>query len=252
MTYNIYHKFPSNRNADDVLRLIEMQDTDIFGCNEANTEWMSRLTAKFSGKYTCVKGKNSNAGDTGDFCPIFFKTDRFELLESGTKWLSDTPDKASKYAESHTNRIFTYAVLRDKASGVSFIFVQVHFENNETGYNSAAARKKQSEVLKEYVDNYFHLPVIISGDCNTTSLNDLSPLLSNSRFVNSSTIAASKKESGTWVGSSFSEITGGVLDYIFVSKDCISVTKYEALDIKFNGKYPSDHIPVRIDATISQ
>ena len=66
------------------------------------------------------------------------------------------------------------------------------------------------------------------------------------------TDAKEKKESGTWVGSSFDAITGGVLDYFFVTKDTVTVNKYEAVDNKINGEYPSDHIPVRIDAVIYQ
>ncbi len=251
LTYNVYHKFTSARNPDHVLDSIEAQNPDIFGCNEANTEWMTRLTSRFDSSYTCVKGKNSKSGDTGDFCPIFFKTEKFELVESGTKWLSDTPDTVSKYDESHTQRIITYVVLKDKDTSVRFMYVQAHLENNESGYDSTTARKKQSEVLKSFTDAY-SLPIIIGGDFNTTKISDLSPLLTLSRFANSSDIASDKKVSGTWVGSSFDAITGGVLDYFFVTKDTVEVRKYEAVDNKTNGKYPSDHIPVRIDAVIYQ
>ena len=251
LTYNVYHKFTSARNADDVLLSIAQQNTDIFGCNEANAEWMTRLTARFDSTYTCVKGKNSQAGDAGDYCPIFFKTDKLELVEWGTRWLSDTPDKISKYDESHTQRIITYAILKDKETSIKFMYVQAHLENNESGYDSTTARKKQSAVLKSFTDAY-SLPIIIGGDCNTTKMADLSPLLSGTRFENASTLAKEKKESGTWVGSAFEAITGGVLDYFFVTEDTITVNKYEAVDNKINGKYPSDHIPVRIDAVIYQ
>ena len=96
------------------------------------------------------------------------------------------------------------------------------------------------------------IPIVIGGDMNATSLKNLSPLLTNSRFVNSPTIAKEKKESGTWVGKDFANIGEGVLDYIFVTNDSISVDRYEAVNNKIDGKYPSDHIPVRIDAVIYQ
>ena len=35
-----------------------------------------------------VDGKNR-----GQTCPIFFRKDRFELIDSGTFWFSDRPDK---------------------------------------------------------------------------------------------------------------------------------------------------------------
>lgn len=252
LTYNIYHKFTSERNPDHVLQSIEEQNADIFGCNEANTEWITRLTSKLNATYTCIKGKNSKSDNSGDYCPIFYKKDMFDCEEYGTKWMSDTPDKVSKYDESHTQRVFTYAVLKEKTTGVRFLYVQVHFENNESGYDGATARKKQSAVLKSFTEAYSSLPIIIGGDCNTTSVTDLSPLLNNTRFINSSAVAEVKIESGTWVGSSFAEISGGVLDYFFITTDSITVDKYEAVDNKINGKYPSDHIPVKINAVIRQ
>ena len=58
-------------------------------------------------------------------------------------------------------------------------------------------------------------------------------------------IASEKKESGTWMGSSFLNISGGVLDYIFVTDSCINVEKCEAVDNKINRNihqimYPSE------------
>ena len=210
------------------------------------------MDAKFNGSYTCIKGKKRSSENRAEYCPIFYKTEKFDLVESGTKWLSDTPDKTSKYKESHVYRIFSYVVLRDKATGISFMYVEAHLENTEEGYDSVTARKKQSQALKKFTDAYPTMPIIIGGDMNAWSIKDISPLLSNTRFVNSPTIAKEKKESGTWVGKDFSVLDDGVLDYILVTNDRIAVEKYEAVDNKIDGRYPSDHIPVRIDAVIYQ
>ena len=250
MTYNVLYNFSENRNPDHVLQSIETINADVFGINEATEEWVSRLNAKFSDTYTCVKGKIRSNDKSAEYCPIFFRTDLFELVENGTKWMSDTPDKISKYKESHTYRIFSYAILRDKETGVEFMFISAHLENNEEGYDSKSARKKQSAVLKSFTDGYSYLPIVIAGDMNCTSLNDISSLTSGTRFVNAPSIATEKKESGTWVGKNFASISDGVLDYILVTSDRVSVTKYEAVDNKIDGRYPSDHIPVRIDAII--
>ena len=253
MTYNIYHNFPSSRNLEHVLQSIASENTDIFGCNEANAKWMGLLTAKFKGDYTCVKGENHKGDDTGDYCPIFFKTDKFDLIESGSRWLSDTPDVVSKFDESHTPRNFTYAVLADKRTGIRFMYIQAHLENNQAGFDSTTARIKQSRVLRSFLDVYASFPIIVGGDCNTTRITDLSPLLDQKLgLANASDVAAEKKESGTWVGGSFQAISGGVLDYFFVTVRNVSVLRYEAVDNMIDGKYPSDHIPVRIDAIIAK
>lgn len=252
LTYNILYNLSENRNADHVLQSLQEQNTDVFGLNEVTDTWIPRLTSKFNSSYTCVKGKIRSNDKSAEYCPIFFKTDKFELVESGTKWLSDTPDKMSKYKESHVYRIMSYVILKDKATGVSFMYINAHLENNQTGYDSVTARNKQSAVLKTFTDQYSNLPIVIGGDMNAYSLKDIPALLTNTRFVNSPSIAKEKKESGTWVGKDFVSLGDGVLDYIFVTSDSVSVERYEAVDNKINGKYPSDHIPVRIDAVIYQ
>lgn len=252
MTYNVLYDFSANRNPDHVLQSIETENTDVFGCNEVTDEWITRLTAKFNSTYTCVKGLIRSNDKSAEYCPIFFKTAQFELVESGTKWMSDTPDRMSKYKESHVYRIFTYAVLKDKTTGVTFMYIQAHLENNMEGYDSVSARTKQSAVLKKFTDSYATLPIIVSGDMNSNNLKDISPLLQNTRFTNSVSIAEEKIESGTWVGKGFDSIADYTLDYIFVTEDSIEIKKYEAVDNKIEGKYPSDHIPVRIDAVIYQ
>ena len=132
------------------------------------------------------------------------------------------------------------------------MYIQAHLENNMDGYDSVSARTKQSAALKKFTDSYVTLPIIVSGDMNSNNLKDISPLLQNTRFTNSVSVAEEKIGGGTWVGKDFDSIENYTLDYIFVTGDSIEVKKYEAVDNKIDGKYPSDHIPVRIDAVIYQ
>lgn len=247
-SYNILHKNISVRQTG-IINTIRDADADIFGLNEANQEWLDILSPEFPA-YTYVKGKANYKG--GDYNPIFYKTAKFDLIESGTKWLSDTPDQKSKYDESHTERIFSYVILEEKTTKERFMYIQVHLENNQSGYDSTEARKKQSKVLAAFVAERTYMPIVIGGDFNTAKPADFSALTAASTgLVISSSVAKVKEGAdGTWVYDDGS--IGGFLDYLLLSKANFEVEKFEAIDNKIDGSNPSDHLPIRIDTVLYQ
>lgn len=56
---------------------------------------------------------------------IYYRTDRMEVVNSGIYWLSETPDVPSKYVEASEERTATWAVLKNKDTGVSYIQRQI-------------------------------------------------------------------------------------------------------------------------------
>lgn len=247
-SYNILHKNISGRKSG-VISTIRDADADIFGLNEANQEWLDILSPEFPA-YTYVKGQANYKG--GDYNPIFYKTAKFDLIESGTKWLSDTPDQKSKYDESHTERIFSYVILEEKTTRERFMYIQVHLENNQTGYDSTEARKKQSKVLAAFVAERTYMPIVIGGDFNTAKPADFAALTASSTglVISSSVAKVTEGAGGTWVYDDGS--IGGFLDYLLLSKANFEVEKFEAIDNKIDGSNPSDHLPIRIDTVLYQ
>ena len=196
---------------------------------------------------------------TGFLAPEFVLKDKFELVESGTKWFSSTPDRISMYPNAKHYKIMTYAILRDKVSGAEFMYLNVHLEGtNETDTEALAeVRGKQAEQVKSFVQKYTHLPIIIGGDFNekhTSSL--IKGMSTNTRFKYAMDVAKTKVDIGTtkMVSSSFNLLDEGkrsVLDYIFVTAESVTVNKYEQFDNGIDGQYPSDHLPVYAERGIS-
>ncbi len=248
-TYNILYK-SNNRNDDDMVTSVAALKSDVLGCNEVIETLYTKLNATLSAEYTCVKGKI--AGDTTDFYnPIFYKTAKFDLVDSGTLWLSETPEISSRVEESNNNRFCVYAVLRDKATGMEFVYIQTHFEHTGKNENAKTARWKQAEIMKEITDKFAFLPVFIGGDFNTPSVKEIEPLLTDSRFVNTSEIAEKTEGKGTLI-TDFTSVSAKVYDYLFVTDDGVNIKTHTVVDTKTNGKYPSDHLPVTVEATIYQ
>lgn len=258
MSYNVYYDLSEkNRNPDDVIASVNEKAPDVFGLNEAGKDWIDKFNADADIKsaYACAEGKPTDKADDASYNPIFYKKDKFELVESGTKWLSSTPDVMSKYSDAKHYKILTYAILKDKASGAEFMYVNVHLDGSgDSAAHTALAevRKKQVEVVKSFAADYVQLPIIVGGDFNASASSAVIASMGNGRFKYCMNMALDTVNiNSTDVNSEFNSITSGVIfDYIFVSTDCVGVKKYEQWDNKTNGKYPSDHLPVIAQVTV--
>ena len=271
LSYNVYFDLKEkNRDPEGVLTSIEERMPDIFNTVETTTEWFKLFDAKFGGTYTCVKGKPFDTSSDALYNAVFFKKDMFTLVDSGTRWFSDTPTRMSKYDISPHYKGMTYAILRDKASGAEFVYVSVHTSAGETRSeaiyrdNANLCREKQITVLKEQLEQFSRYPIILGGDFNAKPTSkSLTLLTSGTRYVDA-TLAAEEviytlpdnathptlcRDTGD---NPYTEINENAqqIDYFFVTKDSITVQKFEEWDNKVNGKYPSDHIPVCAEITI--
>ncbi|CAF4968406.1 unnamed protein product, partial [Rotaria sp. Silwood1] len=96
MTYNIRWDVVEdgqnqwNLRKDRLISLIRYRKPDIFGVQEALPHQMVDLRMAFPafGWYGVGRDDGKNAGE---FSAIFYRSNRFEILDNGTFWLSETP-----------------------------------------------------------------------------------------------------------------------------------------------------------------
>jgi len=233
MSFNVWVNAASwQQRAPSVLSVINSACPDTFGVQEADGKWMTYLSEHLP-DYAYV-GEGRNGGTSGEYSAVFYRTDVFTLLESDTKWLSDTPDVVSKYEESSYRRIFTYALLERKSDGKKIMHVNTHLD-----HTSAEARKKQTAVLVSFLNQHKDVPVLVSGDFNATLFaTDIAGML-NAGFETSAKVALSSDG----MAATFST---KVIDYIFVREKTVKVYEYRVDRSKPNGIQPSDHNPIYI------
>ena len=278
LSYNVYFDLSEpDRDPQGVLTSIEERMPDIFNTVETTDDWFKLFDKKFSKTYTVVKGKKFENVSDGLYNAIFFKTDKFTLIESGTRWFSDTPTKVSKFDISPHYKGMTYAVLKNKETGATFVYVSIHTSAGETRepnsiyyQNATLCREKQITVLKEQLERFALYPIIIGGDFNAKpNSKAISLMSSKTRYVDATlvadeviytlpdndthpTLCRDKDLDETNTIPPYTELNPNAtqIDYIFVTKDSITVQKFEEWENKVNGKYPSDHIPVCAEITI--
>jgi hypothetical protein len=127
MTYNIYAGDVSADRSNQVFELILRYLPDVIGIQEGSPDWMLKFDSVFSEYYDRV-GTGAFGGLVGSFNSILYSKERFELLETQTKWLSSTPDEVSRVDGSKWIRIFTYALLKGRVTGETICFVNTHLD----------------------------------------------------------------------------------------------------------------------------
>lgn len=250
MTYNIRLNVDSDginswvNRKDYFLSQIQFYEPDVLGLQEVTPGQLTEIAA-FLKDYSYV-GKGRDENNQGESSNIFFKKDRFNIKDSGTFWLSETPDKVSKGWDAAINRVCTYVLLQDKTKRKSFWVFNTHLDHMG---EMARTNGILLIIQKMKMLNKTNLPVIFMGDFNSEPGTERIKALKN-EMLDTRDISIQKPfgPNGTFNGFKHNEAVTKMIDYIFISKNSpFVVQKYAVLSDSKDLKYPSDHLPVYVD-----
>ena len=241
MSFNVLCGDFTGERVSRVIHMITSYLPDTVGLQEATEEWMKTLENTLSGEYGII-GEGRDGGNRGEANPVLYRKTVFDLIDSGTRWLSDTPERPSKYGESSLNRIYTYALLERKSDGRRVLAVNTHLD-----HASQAARNRQARVLADFLSLHEDVPVILTGDFNTAMASECFLTIQNTAVKSTSGLAQTAEMHDTFTN--FGR-TGMVIDFIFVDPAYMDVGRYRVCSEKILGDWPSDHHPVYISYTL--
>ncbi|MGE5944449.1 MAG: endonuclease/exonuclease/phosphatase family protein [Flavobacteriales bacterium] len=252
MTYNIKLDYPkegenswTNRKPFFINQL-KFYEPDILGVQEAMPNQMKDMDSLLAG-YDFVGVGRDNGKDEGEYSAIFYKANQFEVLQSLTFWLSETPEKVSMGWDAVCNRVCTYALFKDKITQRKFWVFNTHFDHVGT-----VARYESSQLIIKKINelNTENYPVALMGDFNMEEDNEsiqfILKHLQDSKAISKSDALG---PSGTFNAFEFNKPVTRRIDYIFVNES-ITVNKYAVLSDSKDCKYPSDHLPVFINISL--
>lgn len=228
---------------DMVKELVQYHDFDIFGVQEALVVQMSDLSEMSQYSHVGVGRDDGKTG--GEFSAIFYKSKKYQVLKSGTFWLSPTPDKPSKGWDAAYIRICTWAKFKDRANGKEFFMFNTHFDNE-----GVQARENAAKMILEKIKSISttNSPVFITGDFNsdpsTTAYGTIVSAFSDSKLVSAtSPYGPEDTFNGFKYHTYTTEVKEGRIDFIFVNKN-VQVLKYGVLTDSKDLRFPSDHFPI--------
>ena len=242
------------------------ESADLLCVQEAFREQLDFIGTRVAG-YTEVGVGREDGDSKGEYSAILYKTHRFELIDSGTFWLSDEPDVPNSMTwGNNVTRICTWARLEERESGRRLDVFNTHFD-----HQSEEARRRAMALIATRIDARpgpkGH--VILAGDFNAdesswafryiTGAEDVEalpdyvpspqddPISPRAPVILRDTFRAIHPEAssvGTFHGFS-GKSRGGKIDHIFVEQSGNRVLKADIWRVNRDGWFPSDHFPVR-------
>lgn len=231
----------SNKRAPLFAEQILSIAPDSMGVQEFNSNWVGKMEELLPAyAYYGVQRGGDGSEKTSEMCGIFYLKDKYELLDSGTFWISETPDTESKYADAGCNRICSYVVLQNKTTGFAYAHFNTHLDNV-----SEAARTLGGNLIAEraaaMVESYGGaLPVVITGDFNQNRDGTACAALEAAGFVNTQ---PEKEDTQPTYHAWGEQTTGQAIDFIF-RNDAFASVSHHVYAQTVDGTYVSDHYAV--------
>jgi endonuclease/exonuclease/phosphatase family metal-dependent hydrolase len=253
MSYNIRYDNPGDsgrvaweHRRDMVASMIRFHAPDVVGTQEGLLHQLYDLEEQLP-EYEWIGVGRENGGN--EFSAIFYRTDRLELLDHHTFWLSPTPtEPGSKGWDAALPRIVTWGRFRDRRTGDSLFVANTHFD-----HAGEEARRKSARFLVEAIGGWSKgAPKILMGDLNAQvgsapyeTLTHPDSSASGAPLRDAKQVAEEPHHGPL---STFNRFQAAVIpehriDYILVGPD-IEVHRHGHLNEKWEKVYPSDHLPV--------
>jgi len=251
MTINIRYDNPADgvnawpKRAAQVAGFIKSEVPDLLGMQEVLLRQYNYLDSALL-DYSSVGVGRSDGAQGGEMNPVFFRSERFEMVRTKTFWLSETPEVAGSMGwGASLPRIVTWMELIDKKSREHLFFFNTHF-----AHDSDSARVMSSGILLKEVEKIAgDSPFVITGDFNMTpdsrgyaimtEPDSAVPLIRDSRVI-----SETRPYGPIYTFNGFTDNPAqGRIDYIFV-RNGSAVLEHNTFFRKDKGIFISDHWPV--------
>mgnify|MGYP003806181891 CR=1 FL=1 len=237
---NIEERLWINRK-EYVKKIIKKYDFDIFGTQEGFQNQL--LDILELGNYAYIGVGRDDSINEGEHTAIFYKTDKFEVLDKGNFWLSETPNVPSWGWNASKRRVCSWGRFKEKETGKIFLFVNTHYDTVGS-YNRLESTKL---VLKKIEEISSDSLIFFTGDLNALPSEESIQLLSSLGKLQDSRLVSVYPATGTEGTAHGYNLDGTIsqrIDYIFVSKAILLIQYCVINDDIELGKFSSDHFPV--------
>lgn len=237
-----------DKRKEFLVETIRAFDPDLLGTQETLGFQRDYLAGKLPGYGVFGVGRNDGQED-GEMMAMYYRTDRFEKLDGGHFWLSETPDVAgSKSWDSSLPRMASWLKLKEKAGERprTLYFFNTHFD-----HMGKVARTESGQLLARRIDEARGgLPAILTGDFNSSEDSEAYKHVfagGERSLVDLFRLAHPERtdQEGTANGFNPDHRKGARIDWVGATRP-VKVRSAEINRITKDGRVPSDHYPIEV------
>lgn len=230
------------RRCPYVCGLIEFEGFDIFGAQEVLHPQLQDMCSLLP-DYGYVGVGRDDGKTEGEYAPIFYKTDRFELLGSGHFWLAEVTDRPVVGWDAALPRICTWGHFLDRITDRRFWFFNLHMDHIGEKARAESAKLVVAKIREMTAADE---SVILTGDFNVDQNDEIYAIFTDSGVLDDSYAVAEKRfaPNGTFNNFSTQLLTESRIDHIFVSPS-FEVVRYGVLTDTYRTPTPESEAMIK-------
>ncbi len=231
----------SNRKQASI-NMVNDEQPDVMGIQEGCPDQIAFLDEHLPHYKHIGVGREDGKAE-GEIMAIYYRTDRVELLDGGTFWLSETPDEVSKGWDGACKRTCTWALMRMKDSGKEFAYFNTHLDHVGPTARAEALKlivKRMGESVPE------GMPLFLTADFNSTTDE---PIFEPLKAVMRDARAEAPQSDPRGTFNDWGRANDVVIDHIFF-RNADAQSFAVLCDKNYGAPYISDHYPVVLTAEI--
>ncbi|HHU84719.1 MAG TPA: endonuclease/exonuclease/phosphatase family protein [Clostridiales bacterium] len=221
-----------------VVDVIKSQSPDSFGLQEAHWDWMQKISEALP-EYSYVGVGRDDGDKEGEFSPVFYKKDRFTVVDSGNFWLNEEVTEPGLGWDAACIRICSYALLKDEITEEIYAHFNTHLDHvgREAQINGALL------ICEKIRELYPDVHTILTGDFNIYPDSECFKIFLDNGLYDVRDMAQESDIIGTWHNFDKNDVSNGdhTIDYILTNNKDAKVASFKVINIRIDGQAPSDH-----------
>lgn len=227
--------------ADLIMKNIQDEHPGVIGFQEVTKYQYPYLCDSLPEYDSVITYRDDSPNPEG--CPVFYRKDLYTLVDKGSFWLSETPDKMSKDWGAACYRICSYVILKETRSGKEFAVFNAHLD-----HVSDKARINGINVVLDKIQEFGGMPSVLMGDFNAEE-NSETYRSAVENFDDVKYMTEKTMKSATYQNWG-KNLDDDCIDYVMISKTGFKVNQYKVVQKTYDGVYPSDHFPLSVSLTL--
>ncbi len=225
---------------ENVTSFIKIEQIDVIGMQEVLHSQIQYLEKNLP-DYRRVGVGRDDGKTKGEYSPIFFKKSKYQLLDSGTFWLSTDRTKPNKGWDAALPRVCTWVKLLNNEKKDTLLLLNTHFD-----HVGVQARINSVDLMVQVISEMKHKgKTVLMGDFNLEPDKEPIQKVIDAGFTDSFDAPLKFGPQGTYNAFQIGKEFNRRIDYIFLKG--ASPKTYKVNSMLINETFLSDHFPVIVE-----